>query len=120
MTIKIPLPSDLSHYETLICMWIGSDPVLLAAARELARGDEFAYGNDDLAEWIITLLYAPEYKTEHYPRDLVWVEQQGGDVSAARTARASLPERALLDINSDGWARIRTALLTETSTTEET
>lgn len=113
MTIKLPLPTDLTHHETLICMWLGSDPPLLARARHLAGGNEIAWGDDDLAEWIGDLLFDPVYRTENYPGDLVWVDQEGGDVEAARRLRASVPQGQFDAIDKDGWARIRIALLAE-------
>lgn len=111
MTIKLPLPTGLTHTETLIVMWLGSDPPLLAKARTLAQGNEFEYGDAELAAWVGDLLYDPIYCTENYPRDLVWVEQEGGSVAAAWSLRASVTEQLFEAISADGWARIRTALL---------
>lgn len=113
MTIKLPLPADLTHYEALLCMWLGLDPPLLAAARERAHGEETEYGDDDLAAWLGDLLYDPAYRVTGL-KDLVWVDAEGGNVEVARAVRASIPEDKFNDIDNDGWARIRTALLAGT------
>jgi hypothetical protein len=107
--LALPLPSDLTHYETLICMWLGSDLPLLEQMRLLADGDEYEYDDLGLASTVVDMLYDPEYGKTVF--DLVHVMRNCGDAAKAAPVRSSVPLTALLDIDMDGWARIRTALL---------
>lgn len=124
MTIKLPLPADLTHYEALICMWLGSDPGLLEQTRLLVADDEpynpIPYDYTQLSSVIFEMLYDPLYS--HGVPDLLRVMQNGGDASKAQVLRASVPKKALYDIEEDGWNRIRAALLAdvprETSTNQ--
>ena len=116
--LALPLPDGLTPHETLIVEWIGSDPPLLEQMRLIAVGDEYEYGDHQLACTVVDMLYDPLYS--HYPqhsygrRDLLGVTQNCGDDRLAKTARASLPHLVLLDLPDEGWARIRTALLAGT------
>lgn len=116
MTIRplaLPLPADLTHYEALICMWIGSDPPLLEQMRLLVSDDEYIpipYTYTELSSTVWQMLYDPLY-SHHPQRDLLYVMQNCGDASKAAILRASVPRRALMDIEEDGWERIRAALL---------
>lgn len=112
--ITLPLPSDLGHYEALICMWLGSDPPLL----ERARGEFDPHPDDDAAEydgaqlgaWVGDLLYDAYYGASNFP-DLYWVTEFGGDKSKAFAARGSVPEDKLFSISDPGWVRIGKALI---------
>lgn len=113
-SITLPLPANLTHYETLICMWVGSDPPLLEQMRLLIADDEpyspIPYNYTQLSSAIFEMLYDPMYS--HFPqKDLLHVMQNCGDASKAAIVRSSVPKRALYDIEEDGWTRIRTALL---------
>lgn len=108
--ITLPLPADLTHHEALICMWLGSDPPLLGQMRLLVEGDEFQYDDWDLAATVNDMLYDPNYRTGDVP-DLLHVVRNCGDPQKAKSVRASVSVDALDDIDEDGWARIRTALL---------
>lgn len=110
--LDLPLPADLTHHETLIVMWIGSDPPLLEQMRLIAAGDEFEYGDHDLAATIIDMLYSPSYG--YHLTDLSYVSDYGGDTATAANLRISVPLRALEAIDLEGWIRIRTALLAGT------
>lgn len=107
--IRLPLPGDLTHHEALICMWIGSDPPLLKEMRSIAEGDEFEWGDYDLSEAVINMLYDPAYGKA--VTDLTRVPRYGGDEQKARVVRSFVPEDSLTGIEADGWARIRGALL---------
>lgn len=109
MTINLPLPSDLTHHEALICMWLGSDPPLLESMRKIAVGDESEHNDGELAEAVYAMLYDPFYGVTC--ADLHHVEFHGGNKGRAAATRVSVPERAMDAIDEDGWARIRTALL---------
>jgi len=120
MTIKLPLPADLGHYEALVCMWIGSDPGLLEQMRLLTRSEDYNYVGDetlvlDLASTVLDMLYSSEYNPANgrpVP-DLLKVTQNCGDAGKAATFRASVSRRAMYDIELDGWAHIRDALLAD-------
>ena len=117
--IHLPLPTDLTHHEVLICMWLGSDPPLLEQVRLLVADDEpystIPYDFTQLSSFVFELLYDPLYS--YYPQhsygvpDLLHVIQNCGDASKAAVLRASVSKRALYDIEEDGWDRIRAALL---------
>lgn len=113
MSIQLPLPADLTHHETLICMWLGSDPDLLEQVRLLVDDEPYnpvPYGYWVLSSFIFELLHDPMYS--HFPaEDLLGVMQNGGDASKAAVFRASVTKRELYDIEEDGWNRIRSALL---------
>lgn len=116
--IALPLPPNLTHHEALICMWIGSDPPLLEQMRLLITDDEpyspVPYDDTQLSSVIIEMLYDPMYS--HFPwKDLLYVRQNCGDISKAAVVRSSVSKRALYDIEEDGWARIRAALLADVS-----
>jgi hypothetical protein len=113
--IALPLPTGLTHYEALICMWLGSDPPLLEQMRLLAAPDERTGQSMDvyLAAEVLNMLYSPEYNPANgrpIP-DLLKVMQNCGDPDKARIFRSSVTRRDICDIDMDGWARIRTALL---------
>lgn len=112
--ITLPLPSDLGHYEALICMWLGSDPALLERARaefDPNPGiDGAEYDSTQLGVWIGDLLYDAVYGSERTP-DLYWVTAFGGDAAKARAVRASVPEDKLFSISDPGWVRIGLALI---------
>jgi hypothetical protein len=111
--IKLPLPADLTHDEVLICMWLGSDPPLLEQMRLLVDDEPYnpvPYNYTQLSSEVWDMLYDPMYS--HHPhRDLFGVMQNGGDATKAEVLRASVSKRALMDIEEDGWNRIRAALL---------
>lgn len=115
MTIRLPLSADLTHYEALICMWFGSDPPLLEQVRILISDEPYnpvPYDYSILSSFVFELLYDPVYS--HHPhQDLLHVMQNCGDASKAAVLRASVPKRALYDIEEDGWNRIRAALLAD-------
>lgn len=114
--IRLPLPADLTHHETLICIWLASDPPLLEQTRLLIADDEtynpVPYDWTVLSSFVFELLYDPMYS--HFPaKDLWGVMQNGGDMATARNLRILVTERALYDIEKDGWDRIRAVLLAE-------
>lgn len=111
--LALPLPADLTHHETLIVMWIGSDPPLLEQMRLIAIGNEFEYDDWSLAATVCDMLYDPNYKNGKVP-DLLHVMRNSGDLNKVGAIRSQVSERALFDIDADGWARIRTALLAGT------
>lgn len=116
--VVLPLPADLTHYEALICMWLGSDPTLLTRARDWfdPHPDDNAteYNAVQLGCWVCDVLYDVQYGAIHgRTPDLFWVTDLGGDVSKARAARSAVPEEHLLDINDEGWGRIGLALIAE-------
>ncbi len=115
MPIRLPLPDGLTHHETLICMWLASDPPLLEQTRLLIADDPdnpVPYDYVILSSFVFELLYDPLYS--HFPQKDLWrVMQNCGDMATARNLRISVPMRALYAIEEEGWDRIRTALLAE-------
>jgi len=116
--IKLPISSELTHYEARICMWLGSDPPMLDAARAQfdphPDDDTMDYNSAQLGAWVCDVLYDVHYGASHgRSPDLYWVSDLGGDVSKAKAVRCSVPEEKLLDIEDEGWVRIGLALISK-------
>jgi hypothetical protein len=104
-----------SENEKVIARWLLDDPALRPEAVQQAQGDEFQWGDDDLAVWVNDLLYdtaydAPALGLRGHAADLHWVMDLGGDVEAARRVRGQVPLDALLGCD---WSVVREALFAE-------
>lgn len=102
--LALPLPDGLGHHETLIVMWIGSDLPLLDDVRFLAEEPSLVAPELNVALHVCDLLY---------DLDMV-IQMLKHDPDKAARLRSSVSLRALRDIDTEGWARIRTALLAGT------
>jgi hypothetical protein len=67
--------------------WIWSEPALAEFLREIANGDEFKYGDQELGSWISDLL--DNTRSQH--ADAVLADK-GADLRVARTLRRELTE----------------------------
>lgn len=104
--IRLPLPADLTHYEVMLCMWIGSDPPLLRQLRDEVESHDLVAPDLHLSMLVSDLLYDLDPGMQILTHD----------VDKAAVARSSVPLRALRDIDLEGWERIRQALLAGCST----
>lgn len=115
-SVRLPLPSGLTHYEAHICMWLGSDPPMLRAARSRfdphPDDDAMDYDSAQLGAWVCDVLYDVHYGAGHgRTPDLFWVSDFGGDAAKAKLVRSFVSEEHLLDIEDEGWGRIGLALI---------
>jgi hypothetical protein len=87
-----------------IAQWLYLDPKLSPTAYKIANGDDYSYGDDELAAWVDTLLY------DGGPGkiDFLWVGHYNASVSAAANLRDHM-RRSTFDTIE--WAAVRTALL---------
>lgn len=92
----------------LVVEWLRSDRALLEEAILQVTGDEFEWGDNQLAMWVGDLLYDPSYRRSR--EDLEFVAWVGADVGAARNLRDRISQDEFDEID---WSVVRERLIAE-------
>lgn len=87
-----------------IASWLYLDPKLGPIARKIAQGNDYAYGDNELAEFVDLLLYDKGANDT----DFLWVIQYGASVAAADNIRTHIRQST---VDALDWSAVRTRLL---------